>query len=992
MTMRRTLLLGFGLLAFAIPAAQSQEPTAAAKRDQQKRANAAVEQTARFVTTSLRTIVYQKLDAKDEQDLLDEVAGGLRQLSQEDMKAVLDHLERAAKAGDEATADAEQRAAAVKHKAVVATLRSMLFKLDILRTLEEAAKRLQDQAKREFALHQRALELHERPAPTGSRDGRTMAALLKESVEQQADAQSDLQLELANLLKQLSTLKPKLNAEQAGRLDKADVFGRGGQLVIQMEQAQREMTTRNFRRTAEIQLPISKELQAMAAALIPPRDRLTALKEIRDKIEQVRKAQEAVKDETKSAKDLQKANEARRTTTEKVKDEQNRVANQKLAEQQGHIEFDTREARKELEALSKEMAAKLNPPEGEMRKAQEELRNRKPEAAAKPQETAAQQLKVVRDQIDKEIAAAELAKNDPLTATKKAIEAIDKLINDQHMAKNQTKDAVNKADALKAAAEKQTEVAKKADDLTTMPLPANDEAKAALAKAAEKADAAKDDLSNKDPKAAQPKQDEVIKELHAAKKALEEQAKAIQKRRDDLAKLEAAKDKLDQLAKAETEVAEAAAEAAKAAEGDKPDLKPLAEAQDKLTPPTKAVQEMLKDAAPNAAKKVEEAGKNQMDAKKDLANNDAAKGAEEAKEAAKNLNEAKDEVAKKIEELKGKDIADQAALQPNRVDPVEAANQLAKALEEANKAAENAKAAADQADAKPAGDMPPAADKSVGEKLAALQKDLAAKAEKAANPEAAKTAGEAAKALEQGDLATAKGEQKKALSALKSEAAKPAGEASPNAELAKDQQKLIDAVEALEKSAEANAAAQAALAQAQAAAPTAVKPQLDAAAKQLDAAAKDLAEGKPAEAGMAQTEAAEKLGEALGTLNAAAKAMGQQPAEPGKGQTAKSQPGNKPGDKPGKPAPNPMPGQQTPKDPAEGTGDRKEFGSAADVKPSGTAANAAGNFINLQKLERDKVQQSAEAAFPAEFRELIKQYNINIKKNAKPQPAAAPLK
>ena len=52
---------------------------------------------------------------------------------------------------------------------------------------------------------------------------------------------------------------------------------------------------------------------------------------------------------------------------------------------------------------------------------------------------------------------------------------------------------------------------------------------------------------------------------------------------------------------------------------------------------------------------------------------------------------------------------------------------------------------------------------------------------------------------------------------------------------------------------------------------------------------------------------------------------------------------------------------------------------------------ADGTFIQLQKKEREKVQQNAEMAFPAEFRELIKQYNINIKNLLKPQgaPAAA---
>ena len=52
---------------------------------------------------------------------------------------------------------------------------------------------------------------------------------------------------------------------------------------------------------------------------------------------------------------------------------------------------------------------------------------------------------------------------------------------------------------------------------------------------------------------------------------------------------------------------------------------------------------------------------------------------------------------------------------------------------------------------------------------------------------------------------------------------------------------------------------------------------------------------------------------------------------------------------------------------------------------SGNNATGDGSFINLRNKERDKVQQGADAQFPAEFRELIKQYNVNVK-NAKPAP------
>jgi hypothetical protein len=52
---------------------------------------------------------------------------------------------------------------------------------------------------------------------------------------------------------------------------------------------------------------------------------------------------------------------------------------------------------------------------------------------------------------------------------------------------------------------------------------------------------------------------------------------------------------------------------------------------------------------------------------------------------------------------------------------------------------------------------------------------------------------------------------------------------------------------------------------------------------------------------------------------------------------------------------------------------------------AGVQATGDGTFINLRKKERENVQQGADAQFPAEFRELIKQYNVNIK-NAKTTP------
>jgi hypothetical protein len=73
--------------------------------------------------------------------------------------------------------------------------------------------------------------------------------------------------------------------------------------------------------------------------------------------------------------------------------------------------------------------------------------------------------------------------------------------------------------------------------------------------------------------------------------------------------------------------------------------------------------------------------------------------------------------------------------------------------------------------------------------------------------------------------------------------------------------------------------------------------------------------------------------------------------------------------------------------PGQSEGDMNGGEKLKTVASSGTQGTGDGSFIPLRKKEREKVQQGADAQFPAEFRELIKQYNVNIK-NAKPAPTA----
>ena len=118
---------------------------------------------------------------------------------------------------------------------------------------------------------------------------------------------------------------------------------------------------------------------------------------------------------------------------------------------------------------------------------------------------------------------------------------------------------------------------------------------------------------------------------------------------------------------------------------------------------------------------------------------------------------------------------------------------------------------------------------------------------------------------------------------------------------------------------------------------------------------------------------------------------GQQPGQPGNQQAQGQQPGQ-PGQQPGKPGEKGQKGQSQERNQAKGEGNREGTSPTKNAASSGQTQQGDGSFINLQKRERDKVQQNAEAAFPAEFRELIKQYNINIKNGPAAQKPTPPTK
>src|SRR5688572_2856894 len=130
-----------------------------APRQLQKRVQAETDQTVRRINTMLRALSFHRLDTAEENRVLEEMAVSLAGLSKEQMSDVLRRLEAAAKTPDEAKSKAETEEAYAKHREVLVVLGRLLSRYDAVRSLDQAAERLEKLAMDEVEIHLQAAQL-----------------------------------------------------------------------------------------------------------------------------------------------------------------------------------------------------------------------------------------------------------------------------------------------------------------------------------------------------------------------------------------------------------------------------------------------------------------------------------------------------------------------------------------------------------------------------------------------------------------------------------------------------------------------------------------------------------------------------------------------------------------------------------------------------------------------------------------------------------------
>jgi hypothetical protein len=982
-------------------------PALSGQQVKQKQVQADTEHMVRRVRTMLRVLDYYQLDKRSEKQLLDDVASTLAGLSKEQMNEVIARLEAAARAPDDRKLEKELEEAYARHRQIVESLKNILAKYDAVKTLEQAADRLEKSSKDQLELYvqtcqfaQMQQESGQTPAPRGRVTGARLTMITE--IPAQADNQRDLHRNLGALFQQLTALRDQLPADQQERLNRMEKTARNLGLPDKLARAA-DLLPANVRRlpnkqeawktAGDLQRQAAADLQELVHVLRHPQDKVAALREARRRIDQAIEKQEILKQEAQ----VQKETAKRDPSDGEALSLRERTAAGEMGAKQARLEHETRDARALVKPHAEHLARKIEPAEAAMQDAEQALRKNVPESAMQSQNKAAESLRAVRNDIDRLIAEAEKGQTDYLAAMKKDAETIEQLIKEQKDVRDKTQEAdqTRHPERLPPMSAKQEKLAQRTDDLKEQPMSAKPETRSALASAARDMANAGKSLQDKKGPAAVARQNEALKSLDEAKKQLAEQIAAMDKRRDEIAKLEEAAKKLEELTKQETSVAASARRAPT-------DLKDLAKKQGDLMPQAKELGQQVEQSAPQAAKHVAESGKNMASAKNELDKKQPSSAAMNAAEATKNLMQAQKALELALEEMKGLEIAAEAAAKPGQVDPANSAQQIAKALEQAQKAAEKSGEAAAHTAQKPSAKQA---------KLAEMQKQVAHQAEKMNLKDTVPPAEAAAKDLERGDLESAMEKQKKAHEQLekaaqneggksgdkKSGSSQPA-EAKNAGELAQAQKGLMDATQALAQSQQANQAAMAALGQALAQAPQMVQPQLQAAAKELADAGKQLQQGAPQPANQSQVQAAAQLGQALQTLNAALAAMGQpaaqpgQPAEaaanaaqPGQGQGQPQDPSSKPGHDPGQGQADQ--GQSQERNQSRGTGDRIADGFGKNTPAKMMDVQGEGLFIYLPPRQRELIRQALSEKLPPAYAALIQQYYVNL---ARGKPAAKP--
>ena len=257
---RRSRYLAAALLVGTlVPLAASKDLDPAKQRDQQKKIQARIDEAARRAGSTIDAMIFQRLSPTAERKMLEEVAKGLRGLSDDQIKQVLDHLEAAAAAEAAKNMDkasAEEKAAFLKQREVIAGLRGMLVKLDVIKNLDEAAA--PPRSRRGQATRRECRDV-DRDAPAAPArpprpDPRQPRGTCRRTIRSGWGSRRRLPADPG-------PRRPPLNSEQKDRVERANALSRGARLVSEMRLSVSQLRNGAYEAVSTDQRRHAKELQ-----------------------------------------------------------------------------------------------------------------------------------------------------------------------------------------------------------------------------------------------------------------------------------------------------------------------------------------------------------------------------------------------------------------------------------------------------------------------------------------------------------------------------------------------------------------------------------------------------------------------------------------------------------------------------------------------------------------------------------------------------------
>src|SRR5262245_37756017 len=248
-----TRLLGVvvvGLLALA-PSLWGEEPAdLLARQERQRQIQADTDLMVRRISAMLRVMEYYQLDKNAERQMLQEVATTLGALSRDQMTAVIAKLDAAAREPNAARSQKEADAAYAKHREVMASLRGLLAAYDAVKSLDQAAERLEKAARDqvELALQSIGLVQDYEDERSGAlrRYSRRGGDNIYVRAQRLADDQGDFRADTGDIWRQTTGLKPQLPAEQAPRLERAVALFQDFRLLETMTKAAQRLQASGY--------------------------------------------------------------------------------------------------------------------------------------------------------------------------------------------------------------------------------------------------------------------------------------------------------------------------------------------------------------------------------------------------------------------------------------------------------------------------------------------------------------------------------------------------------------------------------------------------------------------------------------------------------------------------------------------------------------------------------------------------------------------------